>query len=108
MKLSVVKRQQTVQRWLARDSARHRMDDHTRLDVDLSLHLARPNFKHARTASKTLDLNDVDQTHLPQRAGKPFALSPGDQIIQQIEHRAHSIACDRFFEKKFRSGRQAM
>src|SRR5262245_22377236 len=100
MELSVVQREQAVQGLLAGDAATDGMDDHAGFDVDFALRVWSGDFEQAGATAKTLDLNDVGQTHRAQSAGETFALFPANQVIQQVEHKAHAIPRDRLFEKK--------
>ena len=84
------------------------MNEGAGFDVDFALRLGRVDFEDAGTAPETLDLNDVGEANLLERPGKAVAMSPGDQVIQNIEDKPHSIPGNGFFKKKLRTGGEAL
>ena len=97
-----------MQSFLARNPAGHGMNEGAGFDVDFAFRLGRVDFEDAGTAPETLDLNDVGEPDLLQRPGKAVAMSPGDQVIQNIEDKPHAIPGNGFFEKKLRTGGEAL
>src|SRR5262245_49973445 len=107
-KLSLVQREQPMQRRFTGQAATDRVNDSAGFNVNLTFGHGDQDSQNTGIAPQALDLNQVRQADLLQGPGETLPPLPREQVVQDIEHKLQTISGHGFFQEKFRACRQTL